>query len=114
MLLVYRSVRESSSDEWLEELENPSEDESPKLSLESLSCSLELELHASAIISLNFVYGNERPINVTLKPFDWMSVPPLYFCARNFVPKIASSAPVLGYKHSGGDEAPTHWLLATI
>ena len=36
MLLVY-------SDESLEELKNPSEDESPKLSFESLSCSLELQ-----------------------------------------------------------------------
>lgn len=44
-----RPVRESSSDELLEEVENPSEDESPKLLLESLLCSLELELHAYAV-----------------------------------------------------------------
>ena len=48
-----RPVRESSSyetdHESLEELENPSEDVSLKLSFESLSCSLELELHTSSI-----------------------------------------------------------------
>ena len=33
-----------------EELENLAEDEGPKLSSASFSCSLELELHASAII----------------------------------------------------------------
>ena len=53
-----RAVRESASDELLEELENQSEDESPKLSLESLLCSLDLELHTSAIIQLNFVHTN--------------------------------------------------------
>ena len=45
-----RPVRESPSYEWLEELENPSGDERSKTSFESLSCSLELELHAAAII----------------------------------------------------------------
>ena len=42
-------MRESSSDESLEELENPSEDESPTLSFKSLACSLELGLHAFAL-----------------------------------------------------------------
>ena len=41
--------RDSFSDESLEELVNPSEEESPKLLFESLSCSHEQELHASAI-----------------------------------------------------------------
>ena len=52
MLLVYGAcpVRESSSDESVEELENPSEDESPKFLFESLSYSLELELYSSIII----------------------------------------------------------------
>ena len=43
-------VRDSFSDESLEELQNSSEDESRKLLFESISCSLELELHASVII----------------------------------------------------------------
>ena len=54
-----------------EELENLAEDESPKLSSASFSCSLELELHASAIILLNYVHTNERSINVMLRPFEW-------------------------------------------
>ena len=37
-----------------------------------------------------------------LKPFDWINVSPLCFCARNFVAKIAQSTPVLRYKPSGG------------
>ena len=45
-----RPVRESSSDESLEELKNPPEDKSPKLSFESLACTLDLELHAAAVI----------------------------------------------------------------
>ena len=45
-----RPVRESSSDVSLEELENSSDDESPKLSLDSSVYLLELELHTSAII----------------------------------------------------------------
>ena len=45
-----RQVRESSSDESLEGLQSPSEDESPKLSFKSLSCLLELQLHVSAVI----------------------------------------------------------------
>ena len=44
------SVRELSSDEWLEELENSSKAEIPKLSFDSLSQSLELEMHAPVII----------------------------------------------------------------
>ena len=57
---------ESSSDESLEDFENPSEDESPTLSFESLS-SLALQVHASAIICVKFVHFNERSINVMLK-----------------------------------------------
>ena len=72
-----------------EELENLAEDKSPKLSSESLSCSLELEVHASAIIWLNYVHTNERSINFMLKPFEWMNVLPFWFWARNFVSKIA-------------------------
>ena len=45
-----RPVRESSSDVSLEELENSSDDESPKLSFDSSSYLLELGLHAPAII----------------------------------------------------------------
>ena len=45
-----RPVHESSLDELREELENPSEDESLKLSFELLSYSLKLEMNASAII----------------------------------------------------------------
>ena len=45
-----RPVRESSSDDSLEELQNPPKEESPKLSFESLYYSLELELQVSAII----------------------------------------------------------------
>ena len=41
------------------------------------------------------------------KPFDWMI--PLRFCARNFVPKIARSTLVLGYKPSGGDGGSYSW-----
>lgn len=74
-------VRESTTDELLEELENPSQYETPKLSLESLLCSLDLELHTSAIIQLNFVHSSERSIDVMLKPFDLMSVPALSFCS---------------------------------
>ena len=42
-----------------------------------------------------------------------MNVPPLSFCARNFVPKLVQSTPVLGYKPNGEMEAPTHGLLQT-
>ena len=45
-----RPVHESSLDELQEELKNPSEDESVKLSFELLSYSLNLEMNASAII----------------------------------------------------------------
>ena len=41
-------------------------------------------LLASAIIQLNFVHTNERSINLLLKTFDWMNVPPQCFCARKF------------------------------
>ena len=41
---LQRPVRELSAEESIEELENLSEDESPKVSFESLSRSLELEL----------------------------------------------------------------------
>ena len=43
-------VLELSSEESLEELENPFKDDSPELLFESLSCSLELEPHSSAMI----------------------------------------------------------------
>lgn len=87
--------------------------ESLKLSFESLSCSFQLELLASAITSLNFVRSNDTSISVMPKPFDWISVPPLCFCPRNFVPIIARSTSVLGYKPILREmEAPTHGLLA--
>lgn len=44
---LQRPVRELSADESLEELENLSEDESPKVSFESISFSLELELQGN-------------------------------------------------------------------
>ena len=47
------------------------------------SCSLELELYASAII--NCVHTNERSINVMLQPFDWMNTHNLCIFALNFV-----------------------------
>ena len=47
---LWHPVRESSSDESVEELENTSEDESQNFLFELLSCSLELELQASIII----------------------------------------------------------------
>ena len=92
-----------SSDELLEEPKNPSKNISLHLSFESLSCFLNLEWHATAILQLNFVYTNEKSINVTLKPLDGMNMPPLRSCVQNFVPKIAWSTPVLGYKPNGGD-----------
>jgi len=47
-----------------------------------------------------------------LKRFDWMKVPPLCFCAGNFVPKIARSTPVLRYKPNGGDGVSYSWAPA--
>ena len=47
-----------------------------------------------------------------LKRFDWMKVPPLCFCAGNFVPKIARSTPVLRYKSKGGDGVSYSWAAA--
>ena len=44
---LQRPVRELSAEESLEELENLSEDESPIVSFESRSCSLELELQGN-------------------------------------------------------------------
>ena len=41
-----------------------------------------------------------------------MKVPPLCFCAGNFVPKIARSIPVLGYKPNGGDGVSYSWAPA--
>ena len=38
-----------------------------------------------------------------------MNVPFSCFCARNFVPKIARSAPLLGYKPSGEDGGSYSW-----
>ena len=47
-----------------------------------------------------------------LKRFDWMKLPPLCFCAGNFVPKIARSTPVLRYKPNGGDGVSYSWAPA--
>ena len=55
-----------------------------KHSFESLSCSLEQELHESDIIELNVVDIYERSINAMLKLFDWMNVPSSCFCTQNF------------------------------
>ena len=44
-----------------------------------------------------------------LKPFDWMKVPPLWFCARKFVENIALSTPVPGYKPSKADRSSYSW-----
>ena len=63
-----------SSDELLEEPKNPSKNISLHLSFESLSCFLNLEWHATAILQLNFVYTNEKSINVMLKPLDGMNM----------------------------------------
>ena len=101
-----RSVRESSPDEWQEELVNSSQAETPKLSFDSLSHSLELEMNAPAIM-----HTFERSINVMLKRFDWINEPPLCFCARNFVTQLARSTPVLEYKPSGGDTDSYFWML---
>ena len=85
-----RPDREWSSDESLEQLENPSEDKYPKLSFEYLACSLELELHVAAIILFNFLHTNERSSNAMLKPFDWINVQPLRFLSAKFRSKINS------------------------
>lgn len=50
------------------------------------SCSLELELYASAII--NCVHTNERSINVMLQPFDWMNTHNLCIFALKFCSKL--------------------------
>ena len=39
------------------------------------------------------VMGSWCSINVMLKPFDWLNVPPLWFFAQNLVPKIARCTP---------------------
>ena len=56
----------------------------------------ELELHASAIIWLNYVHTNERSIYAMLKLFEWMNVFPFWFWARNFVPKLLGLLPCWG------------------
>ena len=56
--------------------------------------------------------GSWCSVNVMLKPFDWLNVPPLCFFAQNLVPKIARCTPVLGYKPSwGGERLP---LMAPV
>ena len=54
------------------------------------------------------MHTNERSINVILKLFDLMNELPLCFCARNFVPKVAWSTPVMG--EMGEIGAPTPGL----
>ena len=55
------------------------------------------------LLTQQFVYINERSINVMAKPFDWIKVPPLCVEAQNFVHKIAWSTHVPGYKPNGED-----------
>ena len=50
-----------------------------------------------------------RSNNVILKSFDWMNVPPLCSCARNFVPVVARSTPLPWYKPSGVDGGSYTW-----
>ena len=98
-----RPVGESSSHESLEELENPSEDES----WIALLFTRARTAHA-AILQINFAHTNERSTIVMLKPFDWINV----LLHAKLCSKIAQSTPVLGYNPSGGERGSYLWAPA--